>query len=269
MRWALPPCHCLFQFYVADGKLSCQLYQRSADIFLGVPFNIASYALLTMMMAQVCGYQAGEFIHTFGDAHLYLNHLDQADLQLSREVRTLPHMTINPDIKDIFAFKFNDFELRDYAPHPHIKGEVVGVSEPTCKIALIVAVADNGVIGAGNEIPWKCSSDMQYFRKTTMGKPVIMGRKTWESLGRPLKGRTNIVISQNPDFELDGAFRVTSIDRALWRAFNAMKEARDDEIMIIGGGAIYDQFLKKALVCRIYKTQIHMEPEGDTFFQAR
>jgi thymidylate synthase len=121
---ALPPCHCLFQFYVADGKLSCQLYQRSADIFLGVPFNIASYALLTMMMAQVCKLQPGDFIHTFGDAHLYINHLEQTDLQLSREVRSLPNMKINPNLDDIFAFRFEDFELEGYDPHPHIKGEV-------------------------------------------------------------------------------------------------------------------------------------------------
>ena len=121
---ALPPCHALFQFYVANGKLSCQLYQRSADIFLGVPFNIASYALLTMMMAQVCGLQAGEFVHTLGDAHLYQNHLEQARLQLTREPRALPKMHINPDVRDIFAFKFDDFELSDYDPHPHIKAEV-------------------------------------------------------------------------------------------------------------------------------------------------
>ena len=121
---ALPPCHALFQFYVANGKLSCQLYQRSADIFLGVPFNIASYALLTMMMAQVCGLQAGEFVHTLGDAHLYQNHLEQARLQLTREPRALPKMYINSDIRDIFAFKFDDFELSDYDPHPHIKAEV-------------------------------------------------------------------------------------------------------------------------------------------------
>ena len=121
---ALPPCHALFQFYVADGKLSCQLYQRSADIFLGVPFNIASYALLTMMMAQVCGLQAGEFVHTLGDAHLYQNHLEQARLQLTREPRALPKMHINPDVRDIFAFKFDDFTLSDYDPHPHIKAEV-------------------------------------------------------------------------------------------------------------------------------------------------
>ena len=121
---ALPPCHALFQFYVANGKLSCQLYQRSADIFLGVPFNIASYALLTLMLAQVCDLQAGEFIHTLGDAHLYNNHLEQAQLQLTREPRKLPTMRINPAVRDIFAFKFDDFELQDYDPHPHIKAQV-------------------------------------------------------------------------------------------------------------------------------------------------
>jgi len=121
---ALPPCHAFFQFYVADGKLSCQLYQRSADIFLGVPFNIASYALLTMMVAQVVGLQPGDFIHTLGDAHLYSNHMEQVDLQLSRELFALPSMKINPDVKDIFDFKFEDFELCDYEFHPHIKAPV-------------------------------------------------------------------------------------------------------------------------------------------------
>lgn len=121
---ALPPCHCLFQFYVADGKLSCQLYQRSADVFLGVPFNIASYALLTMMMAQVCGLEAGDFVHTFGDTHLYMNHLEQTKLQLTREHRALPTMTINPEIKDIFDFTYEDFKLENYNPHPHIKAAV-------------------------------------------------------------------------------------------------------------------------------------------------
>ncbi len=121
---ALPPCHAMFQFYVADGKLSCQLYQRSADIFLGVPFNIASYALLTMMLAQVCGLQAGEFVHTLGDAHLYSNHFEQARLQLTREPRPLPSMTLNPAVDNLFDFKYEDFELSGYNPHPHIKAAV-------------------------------------------------------------------------------------------------------------------------------------------------
>ena len=123
-QMALPPCHCLFQFYVADGKLSCQLYQRSCDTFLGVPFNIASYALLTLMVAQVCGLQPGEFVWTGGDVHLYSNHIEQAKLQLSREPRTLPTMKINPEVTDLFAFRFEDFTLENYDPHPHIKAAV-------------------------------------------------------------------------------------------------------------------------------------------------
>ena len=123
-RMALPPCHCLFQFYVADARLSCQLYQRSADIFLGVPFNIASYALLTLMVAQVCGYRPGEFIHTFGDAHLYSNHFEQARLQLTRQPRPWPTMAINPEVRDILAFRFEDFRLEGYDPHPHIAAPV-------------------------------------------------------------------------------------------------------------------------------------------------
>lgn len=121
---ALPPCHLLFQFYVADGKLSCELYQRSADLFLGVPFNIASYALLTMMIAQICGLEVGEFVHTFGDAHIYSNHMEQVSLQLLREPRALPTMRINPDVRDIDAFRYEDFELIGYDPHPPIKGKV-------------------------------------------------------------------------------------------------------------------------------------------------
>ena len=123
-QMALPPCHCLFQFHVANGRLSCQLYQRSADIFLGVPFNIASYALLTMMVAQVCDLQPGEFVHTLGDAHLYANHFEQAQLQLTRETRALPRMIINPNVKDIFGFRYEDFSLEGYDPHPNIKAPI-------------------------------------------------------------------------------------------------------------------------------------------------
>jgi thymidylate synthase len=123
-KMALPPCHILFQFYVANGKLSCQLYQRSADIFLGVPFNIASYALFTMMIAQACGLGYGEFIHTLGDAHIYSNHLEQVKLQLSRQPRKLPIMKLNPEKKNIFDFDYDDFQLEGYDPHPHIKGDV-------------------------------------------------------------------------------------------------------------------------------------------------
>ncbi|MFO1444725.1 thymidylate synthase [Bacillus sp. Bva_UNVM-123] len=123
-KMALAPCHCLFQFYVSEGKLSCQLYQRSADVFLGVPFNIASYAMLTHMIAQVCDLELGDFVHTLGDAHIYLNHLEQIHLQLNRSPRTLPQLKINPEVKDIFGFKFEDFALENYDPHPHIKGVV-------------------------------------------------------------------------------------------------------------------------------------------------
>jgi len=123
-QMALPPCHTMFQFYANDGQLSCQLYQRSADVFLGVPFNIASYALLTMMVAQVCGLKAKDFVHTFGDAHIYSNHVEQAKLQLSRDPRALPQMRINPEVKDIFDFQYEDFTLENYDPHPHIKAEV-------------------------------------------------------------------------------------------------------------------------------------------------
>ena len=194
---ALAPCHCLFQFYVADGRLSCQLYQRSADVFLGVPFNIASYALLTMMMAQVTGLKPGEFVHTFGDAHLYLNHLEQADQQLARTPRALPRMEINRRALDL-RLQFEDFRfgLRPAPAHQSRGGRVTGEA----RIAFVVAVAENGVIGRDGQLPWRLPSDLKRFRKLTLGKPMIMGRKTYDSIGKPLDGRDTIVVTRQPDF---------------------------------------------------------------------
>ena len=200
---ALAPCHCLFQFYVADGRLSCQLYQRSADVFLGVPFNIASYALLTMMMAQVTGFRPGEFIHTFGDAHLYLNHLEQADLQLS------PHAA-RPAADGDQSGRALDLRLQvrglravGLRPAPAHQGRGGGVTGEV-RIALVVAVAENGVIGRDGKLPWRLPSDLKRFRKITLGKPVIMGRKTYDSIGKPLDGRDNIVVTRRRDFDVPG-----------------------------------------------------------------
>jgi thymidylate synthase len=225
-KMALPPCHAFFQFYVAEERLSCQLYQRSADLFLGVPFNIASYALLSMMVAQVTGYRPGEFVHTFGDAHLYLNHLDQARLQLSRDPYPLPTLRINPEVKDIFRFGFEDFELLGYQCHPHIR---------------------------------RLPADLRNFRAMTLGKPIVMGRRTHESLGRALPGRLNIVVTRNPDFVPRDAVRVAhSLCEALAQAGDA------PEVVVIGGAELYRRVLP---ICdRIYLTEVQGEFKGDTWF---
>ena len=253
-QMALPPCHALFQFYVADGKLSCQLYQRSADIFLGVPFNIASYALLTLMVAQVCDLTPGDFVWTGGDCHLYANHIEQTDLQLSRDPLPLPSMRLNPEIKDLFAFTFDDFTLEDYQSHPHIK------------VAMIAAMGRNRVIGCDNKMPWHLPEDLKYFKATTMGKPIVMGRKTFDSLGRPLPGRSNIVISRQADLSIPGVQVVDSIEQALTLARHQAELDAVDEIMIIGGGNLYEQCL--ALADRLYLTRVELEPQGDAWFPA-
>ena len=172
---ALPPCHCLFQFYVADGKLSCQLYQRSCDIFLGVPFNIASYALLTHMLAQQADLAVGDFVWTGGDCHLYSNHLQQADEQLNRELLPLPQLAIKRRPDSIFEYKYEDFEILNYESHPHIKGRCRGLAGADM-ISIIVAASTNNVIGVRGELPWKISDDLKRFKQLTLGKPIVMGR---------------------------------------------------------------------------------------------
>ncbi len=187
----LPPCHVLFQFYVADGRLSCQLYQRSADIFLGLPFNIASYSLLTMMVAQVTGLTPHEFIHTLGDAHLYLNHVEQAQTQLAREPRPLPRMKLNPDGEGPVRVQVRGLHAGRLRAPPRHQG-----ARGRMRLSAIVAMASNRVIGANNQLPWRLPADLKRFKQLTMGHTLVMGRKTYESIGRPLPGRTMIVITR-------------------------------------------------------------------------
>ena len=186
-RMALMPCHTMFQFYVADGKLSCQLYQRSGDIFLGVPFNIASYALLTHMVAQVCGLGVGDFVHTLGDAHLYSNHFEQAREQLSREPRALPQLMLNPDVRDIFGFSYDDIAHRELRPAAGDQGAGGGLTR--MRPGAGRGAGSRNAIGRDNELPWRLPDDLKRFKALTLGKPVLMGRKTAESLGRALPGR--------------------------------------------------------------------------------
>ena len=260
---ALPPCHVLFQFYVADGRLSCQLYQRSADTFLGVPFNIASYALLTLMMAQVCDLRPGDFVHTLGDTHLYLNHMEQVAEQLSRTPRKLPSMRLNPAVRSIFDFRYEDFTLEGYDPWPAIKAPMSSeaperpLKVETDMISIIVAVAENGVIGDNNRLLWHISEDLRRFKRITTGHPVVMGRKTWESLGRPLPGRENVVVTRR-ELSFDGAQTVHSLDEA-YALFPP-----EEEVFVIGGAQIYGEALSAA--DRFYLTRVHRAYEGDTRF---
>lgn len=245
-KMAIPPCHTMFQFYVADNKLSCQLYQRSADIFLGVPFNIASYALLTHMVAQVCNLGVGDFVHTFGDAHLYLNHIEQTQLQLSRECFKLPQIKINPDVKDIFGFKFEDFELLNYEAIHILKHQW----RFNMRISLIVAKSENNAIGLDNKLPWHLKDDLQNFKKLTMGHHILMGRKTFESIGKALPGRMSLVVSSEPRANQDAVFWFNSIFRAIKQA----ERNGETELFIIGGEKIYKYAL--SLIDRIYLTEV-------------
>ncbi len=243
-RMALAPCHCLFQFYVVEGRLSCQLYQRSGDVFLGVPFNIASYALLTMMVAQVTGLEPGDFVHTFGDAHLYLNHLDQAREQLTPHAAPAADHAAQPGGPSHLRFRLRRFRASRLRPASAHQGGGVGLSAKPGgmsgrPIVLVAAVAENGVIGVDGGLPWRVRADMRKFRALTMGKPLVMGRKTFESIGRVLDGRDIIVVTRRPDFAAEGVLVAGSLAEAL-----AIAEARAaargaDEICVGGGGEIY------------------------------
>ena len=278
-RMALPPCHCLFQFYVAKGRLSCQLYQRSADVFLGVPFNIASYALLTLMMAQVTGLKAGEFVHTLGDAHLYLNHLEQARLQLARPPRRAAENGAQPGRDRPVRIPLRRFLARRLRSASAHQGQGGGVNAKTgaagvrsadgsqrIALVLVVAVAENGVIGQGGRLPWRLKSELAHFRRVTMGKPIVMGRKTYLSIGRPLPGRTNIVVSREPTFAAPGIVAAPSLEKALTAARGDALRRGVTEIAIVGGAGIYADTM--ALADRLVITRVHLRPAGDTTFPA-
>lgn len=258
---ALAPCHCLFQFYVADGKLSCQLYQRSADIMLGVPFNIASYALLTHMVAQVCDLEVGDFVHTFGDAHIYLNHVDLVKRQLTRKPHPLPTLWLNPEIKDIDDFKPEDIEVQNYTHDSAIIAPIAVSKDMERKIGLVVAMGENGVIGSNGSLPaWKLRRDMVRFRRKTIGRPVIMGRKTHESIGMTLPDRRNIVLTRRENYT---PFEGSEVASSLEEALELCKDY--PETMIIGGGEIYKMAMP--LVDNLYVTIVHGDFEGDVTFE--
>ncbi len=235
-KMALPPCHVLFQFYVAGDRLSCQLYQRSADVFLGVPFNIASYALLTHMVAQVCDLQVGEFVHTLGDVHLYKNHIEQARLQLTRQPFPIPRMRINPSVNSIFPFEV-----------PMI-------------VSLIVAMDEARGIGREGRLPWHLGDDLKNFKRLTMGHHLVMGRRTFQSIGRTLPGRTIIIVSRQISYEFAGCLVAHSLEQAL----GLVRSRGETEVFVAGGGEIFSQVLPFA--DRIYLTEVKTRDACDVFF---
>ena len=243
-QMALAPCHTMFQFYVADGRLSCQLYQRSADVFLGVPFNIASYALLTQMVAQVTGLEAGDFVHTLGDAHLYSNHLDQARLQLTREPRRAadaaprpvgdgarrvrPRARLRRGLRPAPGHQGPDRRMTDPSElQRHADESAASVTGRRKRVVMVAAVADNGVIGLDGDIPWKISEDLKHFRETTRGHTVLMGRTTYDGIGHPLPYRTNVVVTRDPDWSAEGVFVAHSVEEG-HRARAGVRGRRDD-----------------------------------------
>jgi thymidylate synthase len=255
---ALPPCHTLFQFYVADGRLSCQLYQRSADVFLGVPFNIASYALLTHMVAQVTDLDVGDFVHTLGDAHLYTNHLEQARLQLEREPRPLPTLRLNPArraARRVRPGRRRGGRLRPPSRHP-------GPDRCLMPVTVVAAVARNGVIGRDGDLPWHLPEDLRRFKSLTMGHVLVMGRKTFESIGRPLPGRITIVVTRQAGWPApEGVLVAGDLEAALQQA-----AALDDDVFVVGGAEVYRQALGEADVLEL--TEVDAEPDGDVCFPA-
>ena len=261
---ALPPCHAFFQFYVANKRLSCQLYQRSADLFLGVPFNIASYSILCMMIAKICDLKLGDFVHTLGDTHLYLNHLEQAKIQLERKPKKLPIMKINGNQKNINDFRYEDFELINYDPDPHIKAPVA-IYQNKLKINLIVAASENNVIGKKNDLPWSLPNDMNYFKLKTLGHTVIMGRKNYISIPekfRPLPNRENIILTTKKNFIAPKCKIFNSLENSIIYC----QKMKKNEIFIIGGGEVYKYALEQNLIDTIYLTRVHTSLKGDTFF---
>ena len=220
-----------------------------------MPFNIASYALLTLMIAQVTGLKPGAFIHTLGDAHLYANHLEQAEWQLARKPLPAPRMKFKRKVDSIFDFRYEDFELLGYEAHPAIPAPIAAT-----KISLIVAMDEDGVIGANGGLPWRLSEDLKRFRRLTMGKPLIMGRKTHESIGRVLPGRENIVLSRQNKYEVEDCKVFNDVEEALRHC------ARQGEVIVAGGASVYEQLLPQAK--RIYLTRVQAKAGGEVRFPA-
>ncbi len=267
-----PLCHVLFQTSIKDGKLNLHLYQRTCDMFLGVPFNIACYALMVIIIAKITGYKPGEFIHSYGDVHIYENHMEQVKEELKRVPRPLPTVRIKGKLKNIDDFRPENVVLENYNPHPALKAEL-SVSggffikyakknvKKRPKISLISAVAEkNRGIGKDNKLLWNIPADLAHFKKITSGHPVIMGQKTFESIGHPLADRTNIIVTKDPNLKVKGCLVSHSIDDAIQKA--SRKDQK--EIFFIGGGSIYAQTI--GLADKLYLTLVQGDYEADSFF---